>query len=79
MANRQHFRKKPLNAFITSAGVTLIALMLLALLRAIKGPTVIDRLVAINVIGTKSIVLFLFAGILFGVPGLDWNDRQKRR
>ena len=40
--------------------------MLLVLIRAIKGPTVIDRLVAINMIGTKSIVLLLFAGILFG-------------
>ena len=39
--------------------------MLLVLVRAVKGPTVIDRLVAINVIGTKSIVLLLFAGILF--------------
>ena len=55
-----------MNTFITGAGVALIALMLLVLLRAIKGPTVIDRLVAINVIGTKSIVLLLFAGILFG-------------
>ena len=55
-----------MNTFITVAGITLIALMLLVLIRAIKGPTVIDRLVAINVIGTKSIVLLLFAGILFG-------------
>ena len=55
-----------MNPFITGAGVALIALMLPVLLRAIKGPTVIDRLVAINVIGTKSIVLLLFAGILFG-------------
>ena len=54
-----------MNPFITGAGVALIALMLPVLLRAIKGPTVIDRLVAINVIGTKSIVLLLFAGILF--------------
>jgi multicomponent Na+:H+ antiporter subunit F len=51
--------------FITGAGIALIALMLPVLIRAIKGPTVIDRLVAINVIGTKSIVLLLFAGILF--------------
>ena len=55
-----------MNTFITAAGVALIGLMLLVLIRAIKGPTVIDRLVAINVIGTKSIVLLLFAGILFG-------------
>jgi len=52
--------------FITGAGIALIGLMLLVLVRAVKGPTVIDRLVAINVIGTKSIVLLLFAGILFG-------------
>ncbi|MEE2947392.1 MAG: monovalent cation/H+ antiporter complex subunit F [Verrucomicrobiota bacterium] len=55
-----------MNSFITGAGVVLIGLMLLVLLRAIKGPTVIDRLVAVNVIGTKSVVLLLFAGILFG-------------
>ena len=55
-----------MNTFIIAAGVALIGLMLLVLIRAIKGPTVIDRLVAINVIGTKSIVLLLFAGILFG-------------
>ena len=54
-----------MNTFITAAGVALIGLMLLVLIRAIKGPTVIDRLVAINVIGTKSIVLLLFTGILF--------------
>ena len=55
-----------MHTFITVAGIALIAMMLLVLIRAIKGPTVIDRLVAINVIGTKSIVLLLFAGILFG-------------
>ena len=42
-----------MNTFITTAGIALIGLMLLVLIRAIKGPTVIDRLVAINVIGTK--------------------------
>lgn len=40
--------------------------MLLVLIRVIKGPTVIDRLVAVNVIGTKSIVLILFSGLIFG-------------
>ena len=55
-----------MNSFITIAGVVLIGLMLLVLVRVIKGPTVIDRLVAVNVIGTKSIVLLLFYGIIFG-------------
>ena len=55
-----------MNSFITIAGIVLIGLMLLVLVRVIKGPTVIDRLVAVNVIGTKSIVLLLFSGIIFG-------------
>ena len=41
--------------FITGAGIALIGLMLLVLVRAVKGPTVIDRLVAINVIGTNAV------------------------
>ena len=55
-----------MNSFITIAGILLIGLMLLVLIRVIKGPTVIDRLVAVNVIGTKSIVLILFSGLIFG-------------
>lgn len=33
--------------------------------RIIVGPTVIDRIVAVNVIGTKSIVLLVLMGIIF--------------
>ena len=33
--------------------------------RIIVGPTVIDRIVAVNIIGTKSIVLLVIMGILF--------------
>ena len=40
--------------------------MLLVLIRVFKGPTVIDRLVAVNIIGTKSIILILFSGLIFG-------------
>ncbi|MEC9332334.1 MAG: monovalent cation/H+ antiporter complex subunit F [Verrucomicrobiota bacterium] len=55
-----------MNSFITIAGIVLIGLMLLVLIRVIKGPTVIDRLVAVNIIGTKSIILILFSGLIFG-------------
>ena len=55
-----------MNSFITITGIVLIGLMLLVLIRVIKGPTVIDRLVAVNVIGTKSIILILFSGLIFG-------------
>ena len=40
-------------------------MMLPALFRVVFGPTVIDRIVAINVIGTKTAVLLVVIGILF--------------
>jgi multicomponent Na+:H+ antiporter subunit F len=53
-----------LDVFLYVAMV-LIALMALLLYRMIVGPTVIDRILAVNVIGTKSIVLLIIMGILF--------------
>ena len=50
--------------FLYSA-LILLALMGLMVFRIIVGPTVIDRIVAVNIIGTKSIVLFVIMGILF--------------
>ena len=50
--------------FLYSA-VVLIILMIILVYRIIMGPTVIDRIVAVNVIGTKSIVLLVMMGIIF--------------
>ena len=44
--------------FLTTA-VILIGLMVMMVYRIVQGPTVIDRIVAVNVIGTKSIVSFI--------------------
>ena len=44
----------------------MLALMILILVRVYKGPTVIDRLVAVNVIGTKATILLLIMGLIFG-------------
>jgi multicomponent Na+:H+ antiporter subunit F len=49
----------------TWASILLIVLMLMLVYRIIVGPTVIDRIVAVNVIGTKSIVLIVLMGIIF--------------
>ena len=43
----------------------LIFLMILLLYRIVVGPTVIDRILAVNVIGTKSIVLLILMGVIF--------------
>ena len=52
------------NLFLITA-IVLIGLMLMMVYRIIIGPTVIDRIVAVNVIGTKSIVVLVLIGIIF--------------
>ena len=54
-----------MNDFFLGSGLALILLMILVLVRMLKGPTVIDRLVAVNVIGTKAAVLLVIMGIVF--------------
>ncbi len=51
--------------FLKLAGIVLVLMMLLVLIRVIKGPTVIDRLVGVNVIGTKVTVLMVIMGLIF--------------
>ena len=42
--------------------------MALALTRALMGPTVYDRILALNVFGTKTVLFIAVAGFLFGRP-----------
>lgn len=50
----------------------IVATMILALVRAWLGPTVFDRLLAANVIGTKTVLLIAVSGFLLGRP--EWLD-----
>jgi multicomponent Na+:H+ antiporter subunit F len=52
--------------FLIAAGLAILAMMLPVLYRVVIGPTVIDRMVAVNVIGTKTTVLLVFIGAIFG-------------
>jgi multicomponent Na+:H+ antiporter subunit F len=51
--------------FFILTGVAIFALMLPILYRIIIGPTAIDRIVAVNMIGTKTMVLLIIIGMLF--------------
>ena len=55
-----------MHAFFIGAGIALLGLMLPVLYRVTKGPTAIDRIVAINIIGTKTAVLLVIIGMVFG-------------
>lgn len=50
---------------LTVIGCLLIFLMLPLLYRAVVGPTTIDRMIGVNIIGTKTTILLLLIGLLF--------------
>lgn len=53
---------------LLAAAAALIAAMALALARAIAGPTVFDRILAVNSVGTKAVLFIAVAGFLSGRP-----------
>jgi multicomponent Na+:H+ antiporter subunit F len=57
--------------FIAAAAALLIALAL-AITRAIKGPTVFDRVLAGNTVGSLAILLLAVLGFMTGRP--EWLD-----
>jgi len=54
------------------ATAAILATMLMALVRAFRGPTVFDRVQAVNMMGTKTVLLIAVSGFLTGRP--EWLD-----
>jgi len=52
--------------FFLGSGLFLCVMMLFSLYRGIFGPTVLDRLVGANAIGSKTVVLLLLIGFIYG-------------
>ena len=48
--------------------IAMLATMALALARALMGPTVYDRVLAVNMFGTKTVLLFSVIAFLSGRP-----------
>ncbi len=46
-------------------GIYLACLMLMPTWRSLYGPTVLDRLVGVNAIGSKTIVMLILIGLIF--------------
>lgn len=59
-----------LEKIILFSAIILILLMLLSLYRVVFGPTVLDRILGGNIIGTKTTVLLLLVGILYDNLGM---------
>ncbi len=54
-----------LNVFYIVA-ICLVLLMFLVIYRLIKGPTMIDRVLNANIIGTKAVSLLILVGVILG-------------
>jgi multicomponent Na+:H+ antiporter subunit F len=52
----------------SAAAIALLVTVVLALSRAIRGPTVFDRLLATNTVGTVAVLLLSTIGFLTGRP-----------
>lgn len=52
------------NLFLYSA-VYLSVLMVLPLYRAVSGPTILDRLIGVNAIGSTTVVLLILVGLIY--------------
>lgn len=51
--------------FFLGCSLFLGGLMLLSLYRGIFGPTVLDRMIGVNAIGTKTTVMLILIGLLY--------------
>ena len=55
-----------MEGFPLAVAIVLCLIILLSLYRGVFGPTVFDRIIGAGFIGTKTIILLLFMGLIFG-------------
>ncbi|MGD8252633.1 MAG: monovalent cation/H+ antiporter complex subunit F [Desulfobacterales bacterium] len=48
------------------SGILLCLIMVVSLYRAVFGPTVLDRLIGVNAIGSKTTALLILIGLIYG-------------
>ena len=53
---------------VAVAAIAILVAMLLAIVRAMLGPTIYDRILAVNVFGTKAVLLIAVLGFLTDRP-----------
>jgi multicomponent Na+:H+ antiporter subunit F len=59
-----------MHSLFLGAAIILLLLILLCLIRVVGGPTVLDRILGGNVIGTHTTVLLLLIGLLYDNVGM---------
>ena len=59
-------------AVMSFAAVAILVTMMMALFRAARGPTTYDRILALNLFGTQTVLLIAVTGFLYERP--EWMD-----
>ena len=54
-----------MNILFLYCGLYLALIMMLSLYRAVAGPTVLDRLIGVNAIGSKTVALLILIGLVY--------------
>lgn len=54
-----------MDTFFLYSGIFLGLLMLLPLYRAVVGPTILDRIIGANAIGSKTTVMLIIVGLIY--------------
>jgi len=57
-----------MTSFYLTVGIILIVNAFLCLYRAARGPTVPDRILGINIVGTKTLVVLVLIAYIFNQP-----------
>ena len=62
-----------------AAMLGIVLTMFLALIRGVKGPTVFDRVLAVNNFGTNAVLLIAVAGFVMGIHDKNGVELQSSR
>ena len=54
-----------MESFFIACGVALLLFMFMPLYRVVRGPSVLDRILGVNVIGAKTTVIIVIVGTLY--------------
>ena len=53
---------------LIAATIAILVVMMMAIIRGIMGPTLYDRILAVNMFGTKTVLLISLLGFVMGRP-----------
>jgi multicomponent Na+:H+ antiporter subunit F len=59
-----------MNTFFLAVAAAIMANAFLCLYQAFKGPTIQDRLISVNIVNTKTLIVLLLVFAVIGHPGM---------